>query len=177
METSMELPRTAEPTLEGTVFKVTPGGALTILYSFGTTSTDGSNPKDALFQAADGNFYGTTTRNGSTVFRITPGGTLTTIYSSNSDMFYPGGSLIQANDGNFYGTYNTVVFKITPRGSLTTFVLSGTPNAGLIQATDGNLYGTTKGCGGTVFKITAGGVLTTIYSFPGNGSPVSPLPA
>jgi len=50
------------------------------------------------------------------------------------------------------------------------------PFAGLIQATDGNLYGTTDRGGvsgngtsyqgyGTIFQITPGGDLTTIYSF------------
>jgi uncharacterized repeat protein (TIGR03803 family) len=43
------------------------------------------------------------------------------------------------------------------------------PEAALVQATDGDLYGTTA-CGGangygTVFKIAAGGTLTTLYSF------------
>lgn len=46
------------------------------------------------------------------------------------------------------------------------------PEAGLVQATDGNLYGTTYlggagnfGFSGTVFNITPGGSLTTLYSF------------
>jgi uncharacterized repeat protein (TIGR03803 family) len=44
------------------------------------------------------------------------------------------------------------------------------PNAGLSRGTDGNLYGTTvaggsKHNGGTVFKVTTGGMLTTLYSF------------
>src|ERR1022692_5010389 len=43
------------------------------------------------------------------------------------------------------------------------------PTAGLVQATNGGLYGTTYGGGtnsaGTIFKITPGGTLTTLYSF------------
>ncbi len=44
------------------------------------------------------------------------------------------------------------------------------PWAGLVQASDGNLYGTTaaagaNGQGGTFFKITPAGALTTLYSF------------
>ncbi len=69
----------------GTVFKITPGGVLTKLYTFGTTPTDGANPRSALVLATDGNFYGTTVAGGATgngtVFRITPSGALTTLYS------------------------------------------------------------------------------------------------
>jgi uncharacterized repeat protein (TIGR03803 family) len=66
----------------GTVFKITPGGTLTTLYSFGSQATDGQNPYGQLVQATDGNFYGTTKVGGTngqgTVFKITPGETLTT---------------------------------------------------------------------------------------------------
>jgi uncharacterized repeat protein (TIGR03803 family) len=44
----------------------------------------------------------------------------------------------------------------------------------LVQGTDGKLYGTTyvsTGSGGTVFKITTGGALTTIYTFCPSGEP------
>jgi uncharacterized repeat protein (TIGR03803 family) len=45
----------------------------------------------------------------------------------------------------------------------------GSPNAGLVQGTDGKFYGTTftdgANGGGTVFSITAGGKLTTLYDF------------
>jgi len=44
-----------------------------------------------------------------------------------------------------------------------------TPMAGLVQGTDGNFYGTTGNGGmsdyGTIFEITPGGALTTLYSF------------
>jgi len=71
----------------GTVFKITPTGALTTLHSFcsNTNCTDGSTPLAGLTQAPNGNFYGTTNAGGAsghgTVFQITPSGTLTTLYS------------------------------------------------------------------------------------------------
>ncbi len=50
--------------LTGTVFAVTPDGALTTLYSFSGlsagTNADGAAPGASLIQAPDGNFYGTT---------------------------------------------------------------------------------------------------------------------
>ena len=181
----------------GTVFKITPSGTLTTLYSFcsQTNCTDGYFPAAGLVQATDGNFYGTTGYGGAigsgTVFKITPSGTLTTLYSFCSqvgctDGENPAGALVQATDGNFYGTTPFggastdccgTVFKITPSGTLTTlysFCLTCTdgaePNGGLVQATNGNLYGTTPyggahGAAGTVFKITTSGTLTTLYSF------------
>jgi uncharacterized repeat protein (TIGR03803 family) len=75
---------------EGTVFKITPSGTLTTLYSFCSQSgcKDGANPVSGLVQATNGDLYGTTfgggantTCNGSldagcgTVFKITPSGT------------------------------------------------------------------------------------------------------
>jgi uncharacterized repeat protein (TIGR03803 family) len=115
----------------GTVFKITPTGALTTLYSFcsQTNCTDGANPAAKLVQASDGNFYGTTASGGNgygttgvmitgapfvgTVFRITPTGELTKLYSfcavtdGDDDCFdgeLPAAGLIQATNGLFYGT-------------------------------------------------------------------------
>jgi uncharacterized repeat protein (TIGR03803 family) len=156
---------------------------------------DGAYPFAALIQATNGDFYGTTAAGGSngnygTIFKMTPGGTLTTIYSFCSqsgclegDSPYAG--LVQAANGDFYGTTtagganNTgTVFKVTPSGTLTTLYSfcsqSGCPDgaipyAGLIQATNGDFYGTTgydgSNNGGTIFEITPGGTLTTLYSF------------
>jgi uncharacterized repeat protein (TIGR03803 family) len=53
----------------GTVFKITPNGALTTLYAFGTVTDakgvplDGAGPS-ALVQGSDGKFYGTTSGGG-----------------------------------------------------------------------------------------------------------------
>jgi len=167
----------------GTVFKVTPEGILTTLYSF--AFTDGEDPEAGLVQGTDGNFYGTTAGGGTsrdgTVFKITPGGVLTSLHSfAGIDGSFPNG-LIQASDGNLYGTTfyggangKGTVFKITPAGTLTTlYSFSGTdganPAASLIQASDGNLYGTTASGGanntGTVFQITPTGTYTLLYSF------------
>lgn len=151
----------------GTVFRVTPGGALTTLYDFCSQSncTDGFEPLFAsLLQATDGNLYGTTVGGGTyddgTVFKITPHGTLTTLHSFDfTDGFLPYAGLVQATDGNFYGTtfgggsyfYGTV-FKITPTGTLSTLYSfcsqSGCadgayPEGALVQGADGSFYGTT----------------------------------
>ncbi len=187
---------------QGTVFKISPNGTLTTLYSFCSQSncTDGADPFEALVQASNGDLYGTTVEGGvdansvfpgfGTIFKINASGKLTTVYNfcsliDCSDGTNPYGGLIQAADGNLYGTtYNGgfdgagAVFKITPTGKLTALYsfcsLSDCtdgdfPFAGLVQATDGNLYGTTyyggSNSGGTVFKITPGGVLTTLHSF------------
>ncbi len=178
----------------GTVFKITPGGTLTTLYSFcsQTGCADGAIPQASLIQAADGTLYGTTSWGGAsnygTIFEISPSGTLTTLHSfDGTDGKYPWAALVQATDGNFYGTTtqggNTTscdgygcgtVFKITPTGTLTTLnSFDGTDGdlalAPLIQATDGNFYGTTLYGGanylGNVFEMTADGTLTTLYSF------------
>src|ERR1019366_9652662 len=96
-----------------------------------------------------------------------------------------------ARDGDFYGTTSEAggphqagtVFKVTPSGTLTTiYNFCSQPNctdgdssvARLVQASDGAFYGTTlhggaycvpnSGCG-TVFRITASGILSTLYSF------------
>jgi uncharacterized repeat protein (TIGR03803 family) len=103
---------TVAPNTNGTVFKVTPAGTETVLYSFaGQASGDGSDPAGGLLQASDGNFYGTTktggTDNDGTVFKLTPAGVETVIYSftgGTSDGANPVAALIRGSDGNLYGT-------------------------------------------------------------------------
>lgn len=153
----------------GTVFEITPAGALTSLYDFyfPANGTDGDSPNPVI-QAPNGNLYGTTFSGGAnqygTVFEITPAGTLTTLYSfcsqaDCSDGEYPVGPLVQATNGNFYGTTESgganasgTVFEVTPAGKLTTlYSFCSQPDCadgalstgGLVQATNGNFYGTT----------------------------------
>jgi uncharacterized repeat protein (TIGR03803 family) len=175
----------------GSIFKMTPAGAVTALYEF-TGYTDGAYPYAGLIQGKDGNFYGTTTEGGAngygTVFRLATNGTLTTLASFNfANGAYPQAGVIQAADGNFYGTTfeggpagDGTVFKLTINGALTTvFSFAGTngtsPAAAVVQGTDGNLYGTTSSGGtggqGTAFEITTNGALTTLLWFDGlNGA-------
>ncbi len=167
----------------GTIFKITPTGALTTIHSF--HGTDGEFPEAGLVQAFNGDLYGTTYGGGTywgTVFKITPAGTLTTLYNFGtgglSDGAYPSSGLVQAGNGELYGTTTSTgddgggtVFKITPAGALTILqTLPGGPWAGLVQATNGLLYGTTRSGGanggyGSIFKITPAGTLSTVYSF------------
>jgi uncharacterized repeat protein (TIGR03803 family) len=194
----------------GTVFRITPGGGLSILHNFCSQSkcVDGFDPISALALGSDGNFYGTTPYGGGgsackystgcgTFYQITPAGTLTTLYNFCSqtnctDGEGPTATPVQGTDGNFYGTTEAggascscgTIFKITPTGTLTTLYRFGVQSngsdgfditGGLVQGSDGNFYGTTYGGGninacagygcGTVFKITPGGTLSTLYTF------------
>ena len=183
----------------GSIFKITPGGAFSVLYSFGSVAGDGMFPYAGLAKGSDGNFYGTTgsmdfpPRTPGTVFKITPSGMLTTLYTlgtNPSDGIFPYSPLLRGTDGSFYGTtaYGGsggvgTVFKVTSDGTAagTTFTtiysFSGQDDGAspisreaLVQGSDGNFYGTTStsgpsGSAGTVFKITSAGTLTTLHGF------------
>lgn len=95
----------------GTVFKVTPSGTETVLYSFAGGSSDGADPVAGLIQGSDGNFYGNTSAGGpsnlGTVFELTPGGTETILHAfagGSSDGANPSATLVQSSDGNLYGS-------------------------------------------------------------------------
>jgi uncharacterized repeat protein (TIGR03803 family) len=103
----------------GIVFKISPNGVLTSLYSF-TGGNDSAYPLAGLVQGSDGNFYGTTegtnypgegggTNGWGTLFRISTNGTLTTLYSfcNGNAGGNPDAALVQGSDGNFYGTTET----------------------------------------------------------------------
>ena len=156
------------PNAYGTFFDITPQGALTTIYDFGTQANSGAAPEAGVMLAGDANFYGTTLYGATdggmgTVFKITPSGKLTTLHyfctKTCQDGASPYGGLIEASNGTLFGTTSGegtsshgTVFKITVVGQLSTIhTFNGadgaSPYAGLIQASNGNLYGTTSAGG------------------------------
>lgn len=124
-----------------------PPTSYSLLYSF-QCSTDGDTPEAGLVRDQAGNLYGTTVYGGQfgygTVFKLTPSGTETVLHS------FAG----SPSDGS-YPYFATVT---------------------LDEA--GNLYGTTASGGasgeGVVFKLTASGAESVLYSFTGGTDGGSP---
>jgi uncharacterized repeat protein (TIGR03803 family) len=148
----------------GVVFKADSSGGEATFYSF-SGGTDGYGPQ-ALIQASDGNFYGTTQNGGNsscnafggsgcgTVFKIDTAGHLTTLYSfsGGSDGAQPEEALVEVSDGHFYGTT----------------LFGGDPNCTASGYT---------GCG-TIFKIDSVGDFSLVHQFSGEaegGVPFSSL--
>lgn len=145
----------------GTIFKITPAGVESVIYSFTydqntNTAVNGLYPWAGLVQGKDGNLYGTASSGGNpkafcnayvlgcgTIFKITPSGKFTLMHQF--------------------------------MGAATGFNEGGIPLSRLIQAADGKFYGTTNQGGfvqgfynqGTIFSITPSGVLTTLHFFDG----------
>src|SRR5438046_570196 len=92
----------------GTVYKLEPSGAFTVLHAFDDYS-DGASPLAGLIQDSAGNLYGTTSGGGEfgagTVYKLEPSGTFAVLHSFNySDGDYPYAGLIQDSAGTLYGT-------------------------------------------------------------------------
>jgi uncharacterized repeat protein (TIGR03803 family) len=177
----------------GTVFRVTPTGALTPVHWF--NGSDGIQVSNGLILDPTGDLYGAANGGGAygdgTVFLITAQGTLRTLHNfTGADGIHPSG-LVLGRNLKLYGTTESggvngagTVFSITWKGALTTIYNfcsqapdcadGETPQWPLVQSGNGNFYGvTTMGGGftppiyaaGTLFQITAAGNLTTIFSF------------
>jgi uncharacterized repeat protein (TIGR03803 family) len=166
-----------------TLFRMSASGAVTILYKFPFFNPAAS----PLVQAIDGSFLGTTPGYSSdygpdspaTVFRLSidGGGTasISYIHAFNGNDGSNPGALVSGRDGRLYGTALGAiqnVFSISPSGAfavLHSFIAGS--NGRLVQADDGLFYGTTSGGGdfgrGSVYRMTATGAVTTLYSFSG----------
>ena len=155
----------------GTVFKLTPSGTETLLYSFVGQPNDGARPYAGLITDKAGNLYGTTAQGGygfGTVFKVTPSGTETVLHRFLGDGASPFAGLIMDENGNLYGTtyqgrrgYGTV-FELSATGKATVlYSFTGgsdgaNPTAGLVMDENGNLYGAAAYSEGTVFELSPG---------------------
>lgn len=134
----------------GVVFKLDPAGVETVLYSF-IGGSDGAFPRPGLALDIQGNLYGSTSEGG-----------------MNSRCF---------------GLGCGVVFNVDPLGNETVlYTFSGGqdgagPEGGLVRDSAGDIYGETGGGGnlsncasqgcGVIFKLTAAGTQTVLYTFTG----------
>lgn len=165
----------------GTFFKVSPEGAITVIYNFEVVTQHPSSL--ALF--TDGSFYGTSSLGGpdhvGSIFRVTPeGGQSQTTFDS-TDGADPAFGVVLGADANFYGPTSAggangsgTFFRITPELkdlTSTSFpaVQGGWTPATLVLGADGNFYGTSVNgvqyVYGSVFKITPSGALTILHVF------------
>jgi uncharacterized repeat protein (TIGR03803 family) len=94
----------------GTIFKLTPSGDYSIIYSLNYSNGDGEGPSSALIQATNGLLYGVTgsvnSGNYGTIYSVSTTGTFTTLYSftDGPDGDNPEAPLIQNTNGLLYGS-------------------------------------------------------------------------
>jgi len=167
---------------EGTIFKITPTGQYTQLYSFCSLKncTDGGPAFYPLVQGNDGNFYGTAYQGGSmgggVIWELTASGTYKVLYNfcynedaeKCPDGSFPG-PITKDAQGNFIGITGAgpsyIVYQMTPGGQysvLSNFVFDGElgwPGTQLTLASDGNLYGTLNGGGSGSWAPKASGAI------------------
>ncbi|HEX4158581.1 MAG TPA: choice-of-anchor tandem repeat GloVer-containing protein [Rhizomicrobium sp.] len=171
-------------TSSGTIYQVTPSGAVTILYDF----PEGYGSYTGVVEL-NGNFYGQTSLGGAddqgTIYELASDGSYTTLHSFSKtadSAAFPDFPFTIGNDGNLYdaapdfesGGYGPEsLYEITPSGTYADLYNGfGVPiscdpvangcqeNSGLLLHTNGKFYGVTmKGpdcaeCGGTFFSLS-----------------------
>jgi uncharacterized repeat protein (TIGR03803 family) len=152
----------------GTVYELTAGGALNILFSF-ATGDGGGEPYAGLIRDRAGNLYGTAQGgefSQGVVYKVSPSGQETVLHAFDGkpDGRLPYGGLVEDDAGYYYGTTSVfangcggggcgTVFQVQTNGHERTihrFASGyGHPYSGLVRDPSGNLYGTTAG--GNVF--------------------------
>jgi uncharacterized repeat protein (TIGR03803 family) len=153
---------------QGTVFKMTPSGKVSVIYSFAEEQNGflpyGSAP-NGVVEGTDGFLYGVATFNGplglGLVFKLSKSGTIEDLHDFCADFECSDGAypafVTQAIDGNFYGTTGPsgfpadVLFRVNPTGTFKVVHVFEAPKAakdgagafGLLQAPNGDFYSTT----------------------------------
>jgi len=183
-----------EKSQDGTVFRVTPSGALTAIFTFDQLGSHsvGIYPSGGLVQGPDGTLYGTTAM---TIYKITTNGAAALLFNLNGSG--PTGPLVWGANGNLFGVTTSggtwgwgSVFQVSTNETFTNiFSFDGTNGSvqnygadnfdfagGLVLGSDGNFYAATV-CGGpgfnqdvnyeggTLYQITPGGTFTSLYAF------------
>ncbi|HEX5324955.1 MAG TPA: choice-of-anchor tandem repeat GloVer-containing protein [Capsulimonadaceae bacterium] len=185
----------------GSIFSMTPSGAVTITHSF--LFIDGTEPLGGVTLGNDGKLYGAAYdgKGDGTIFNIDTSQNYAILGSLPSpDGSAPLGALVEVSPGVFWGTTDHggsngagVVFQVTSSGAYSIihnfkFTDGAFPKAGLTLF-NGFYYGTTRRGGntfdlatdnrgdGVVFRISPAGVFQVIHDFKGtDGSqPFSPM--
>ncbi|HET9408802.1 MAG TPA: choice-of-anchor tandem repeat GloVer-containing protein [Candidatus Sulfotelmatobacter sp.] len=157
----------------GTIFRMSPAGALKVLTPFPMFAGGPGRPKGGATMGTDGNFYGTNSLGpagfAGTLFKTTPAGLTTTAFTfggTGNPPGFPAAAPVQAADGNLYGTLVQGgvgclfesggcggIYKYSPATGKTTILFTfpanqldgATPGQPLVAGIDGNLYGTANG--------------------------------
>jgi len=159
----------------GTVFRLTPGGSLSVLVQFtGSEEPRRGGYPESLVQGSDGHLYGTTLAYDlgdgvpSVIFRLSLSGNMTVLSELTNNEgtmvgWAPKASLVESPDGLLYGTtmYGGIdvadtsfsgkgsAFAISPSGAFSTIhrFTDGKQPTSLVSGGDGNFYGTTESGG------------------------------
>lgn len=164
------------------------GQVYTVLYNYGSTKGDPLGP-GALTQGTDGRLYGPSGAGGAhntgSVFAMTTNGGMKVLYSAPPSSTYGLSSFTLSSDGRFYGAMywggednEGAILEFVPRQQADILYSfddfdGANPLNPPVEGLDGNLVGTTYHGGsatcdqpcGTVYKLTPGGQLTTLYEF------------
>src|SRR4030088_3248576 len=185
----------------GTLFKITPTGQFTLLFTFGANSSgkyvNGDQPATALVEGNDGFLYGGSFMGGShdsgALFRISKSGTgFKVVHNFCSAANCADGStpssLVLGHDGNLYGTTASggstdprcqstgcgTIFRVTPSGIFTTLHALNPSTDG--EAPGGMIQGSDENfygvTPGSVFRFTLGGQFAVLHIF----APLGVLP-
>lgn len=178
------------PDVFGTLYKLSPNGAVTVLYEF--PGDEGGGPNGVILDKK-GDLWGTTCCGGGSdcgvIFKLNPKGHETLVHTFGGppdDGCTPYANLTIDANGVFYGTTTRggksrdgTAFELTPKGrEKVIHAFKGGRqgyyvNAGLTFGGEGNLYGVTdygggKASAGTIFELSVGGTETPLYDFKGS---------
>ncbi len=159
----------------GYVYRVTPSGSLTKLYTFPSQTFTFGPRYVPLLEGRDGNLYGATPYGGTNgtgiIYKVTLAGQYTLLYTFPSGAEYHPNAMIEGSDGNLYVASGltgsaSLLFRITKTGKYT--LLHAMRNVGadggcqcqLTLGSDGIIYGTALyggvTGGGDIFALNAG---------------------